>query len=52
MVETIAVLQDLSAPGSIGERGNEMAYWSVQPMPEVLDWPICDKVAFCAIADT
>ena len=47
MVETTAVLQDLSAPGSVGQGDNEMACWPVPPMPEVLDWPIRDKVALC-----
>jgi hypothetical protein len=47
MVETTALLQDLSAPGSIGQRDNGMAYWSLPFMPEVLDWPIHEKVALC-----
>jgi hypothetical protein len=47
MVERTAVLQDLSAPDSIGQWDSEMAYRSAQPMPEVLDWPVHEKVALC-----
>jgi hypothetical protein len=47
MVETTALLQDLSAPDSIRQWDDGMAYWPVQSMPEVLDWSIRDKVALC-----
>jgi thiamine kinase-like enzyme len=47
MVETTALLQDTSAPGGIGQQDNGMACLSVQPMPEVLGWPIRDRVALC-----
>jgi len=47
MVERTVLLPDLSALDSIGQWDNEMAYWSMPSMPEVLGWPILDKVALC-----